>query len=85
MPIDFRQHPWLSVNAGNPEAWQDLTTLLRQHGVEWGDEDLERVRGLNLEGAAGAEQAYFYFGLIGAWIGFSITFLGTVALGGRAV
>jgi hypothetical protein len=84
MPIDFYPNAWIGVIAKYPEAWQDLAELLRQHGVDWKDEDFNHIRGLDMPSVRGIAQIYFYFGWIGTWTGSLNILLGTVALGGHA-
>jgi len=84
MPVDFYPNVRLALIAKYPEAWQDLAELLRQHGVDWKEENFNSVRGLAIPGAAGTAQLYYYFGWLGIWTGSLTILLGTIALGGRA-
>ena len=84
MPLDFSPHASISLIAKYPELWQDLAELLRQHGIDWKEEDFYFVRGLSTPGAKGNALSYFFFGWIGTWTGSLTILLGTIALGGQA-
>ncbi len=85
MPIDFYPNGVASRLSDCPQTWNDIINLLTQHGVEWKDEYFSVVRGVEIPMVRWAEQAYFYFGLAGWWIGSIVMILGTVALNSKSI
>jgi hypothetical protein len=80
IPVDYYPGGKLSIFSDYPNLWEEIKDLVTQIGIEWDDEKFELIRGCNTPKIKRAEQAYFYSGLTGYWIGTLVIVIGNMAL-----